>query len=377
MGKLQASMNRDVAAFFRWWFGELAFLVPKPIRKLLGGASDFLVLDKIEGVLVVSHLTPEGEVELGRYAAEELEPGLHDRLLAQDPKLADAKAALRMASGQALRKTIKLPFAVEENLGQVLTFEMDRLTPLKSDQVYFDYRVRSRLSATRQILVDLVVVPRSRLDALLEEVARAGFRPEIVDMVGSSPLGAINLLPEKFRVARGRWVRILHGGLVGIVLVGLGAMALLPILSQQTELERLEEQVRRANREAKEVETLRQDAETLDHQIHFLQDKKRTEPIVVDMLEELSRVIPDSTWLNGLQYKDRRIVVQGQSPSASSLIELIEASKYFRNTSFVSPVTKDTASGLERFQIASDVINGRFSENPDAKTDNSDKTDHR
>ena len=82
----------------------------------------------------------------------------------------------------------------------------------------------------------------------------------------------------------------------------------------------------------------------------------------IDALEELSRVIPDGTWLNGLQFNNRRIIIQGQSPSASSLIQRIEASAFFQNVSFVSPVTKDTANGLERFQIAADAANGRFSE---------------
>jgi general secretion pathway protein L len=61
---------------------------------------------------------------------------------------------------------------------------------------------------------------------------------------------------------------------------------------------------------------------------------------------------------------NRRIIIQGQSPSASSLIQGIETSAFFHNVSFVSPVTKDTSNGLERFQIASDVVNGRYSEKP-------------
>jgi general secretion pathway protein L len=85
---------------------------------------------------------------------------------------------------------------------------------------------------------------------------------------------------------------------------------------------------------------------------------------MVDMLNELTRVIPDQTSLYGLQYRDRKLVIQGRSPAASSLIELIEASPYFKNTSFVSPVIKDIASGQERFQIASEAVNGRSSENP-------------
>jgi general secretion pathway protein L len=304
---------------------------------------------------------------LGRFGAEELGNGLRDRILEQNPKLGESTVALRLGPGQALRKTLKLPQAAEENLSQVLAFEMDRLTPFKSDQIYYGHRILSRLSATRQILVELVLTPRAKLDGLLQELSAVGFRPQIVDVEDEAPPGAVNLLPAQFRANRSRWLRALQIALATLTLVLAGAIAVLPILAKRAEVEALEDQVRKAGKQAKEVEVLRQDTETLEHQTHFLKDKKRTEPVLVDMLEELSRVIPSNTWLNGLQYKDRRIVIQGQSPSASSLIELIEASGHFKNTSFVSPVTKDTASALERFQIASDVINGRFSERNDSK----------
>ncbi|NJD07458.1 MAG: PilN domain-containing protein, partial [Methylococcaceae bacterium] len=96
----------------------------------------------------------------------------------------------------------------------------------------------------------------------------------------------------------------------------------------------------------------------------FLSRKKLTEPTMLDMLNDLTKVMPDDTWLNGLQYRDRKVTIQGQSPAASSLIERIEASAFFKNTSFVSPVTKDVASGQERFQITSEVTNGGLSEKP-------------
>jgi general secretion pathway protein L len=362
MLKLDTSI--DAGQFFRWWAGELAFLVPARLQKLLGAAPEYLVLTRDEEGLAAAHLVRDGQRPLGRLPLDETGPVAREELLAKSPGLDETKVLLRLRPGQALRKTVKLPAAAEENLGQVLAFEMDRLTPFKADQVYYGARVVARSSATRQITVDLVLTPRGKLDALLEDLAAAGWQPEIVDMADEPRPGVYNLLPDKYRPPRSRWPHIANIALGTLIVALLGTMAVLPILSARAEADALEEQVRKTGKTAKEVEALRQEAETLLHQTRFLQDKKRTEPVMVDMLEELSRVMPDNTWLNGLQYKDRRFVIQGQSPSASSLIELIEASPHFKNTSFVSPVTKDTASGLERFQIASDVVNGRFSEKP-------------
>ena len=68
-----------------------------------------------------------------------------------------------------------MPAATEENLPQVLSFEMDRLTPFRSDEVYFDHRVVGR---DRAIAIgDQLRAHRSRRD-------RGHRRGELVDGAG-------------------------------------------------------------------------------------------------------------------------------------------------------------------------------------------------
>jgi general secretion pathway protein L len=73
------------------------------------------------------------------------------------------------------------------------------------------------------------------------------------------------------------------------------------------------------------------------------------------MLNTLSSLIKDDTWLSYAQYSDGHIQIQGESPAASTLIAVLEASELFANARFASPVTQDRISKLERFQITVDV----------------------
>lgn len=364
MLKLDTPINLDVDRFFRWWGGELSFLVPARLKKLLGTADEYLIVTKDDDGVNAVYRNDEGDRPLGYFSLDDSGSQKRERLLESMPELAETKIILRLTAGQALRKTLKLPLAAEENLTQVVAFEMDRLTPFKSDQVYYAARVLERLPANRQIKVELVLTPRNKLDALLDELAVWGWRPDLVDVAGDSPLGAYDLLPETYRPPKNPWPHRINLALATLIVLLVVTLAVLPIWTNRSLALELEQEVRKVSKTAKEVETLRQQVEDLVHQTRFLQQKKRTEPAMVDMLKELTDVMPDQTWLNGLQYRDHRLVIQGQSPSASALIGLIEASPFFRNTSFVSPVTKDMASGLERFQIASEVVNGRFSEKP-------------
>ena len=364
MLKFDTPFGIQFQQFTQWWAGELLSMVPTGVQRLFGGAAEYLVLTYQEQSVALSHWRRGSETALGHAPLDETGGESRAQFFKDHAALADARIALRLGPSQGLRKQFKLPMAAEENLNQGVAFEMDRMTPFKSDQVYFSAVITGRLKPPRQLLIDLLLTPRAKLDAMLDELAAAGWRPEIVYLAGETRPGGYNLLPEKYRPPRSRWPGIVHGALGVMILTLVMLLIVLPLWSARTEAIRLQAEVKKTAKIAQEVEAMREEAEKLLHQARFLQDKKHTEPVLVDTLEELSRVIPDGTWLNGMQFANRRVIIQGQSPSASSLIQGIETSTFFSNVSFVSPVTKDTSNGLERFQIASDAVNGRYSEKP-------------
>jgi len=77
---------------------------------------------------------------------------------------------------------------------------------------------------------------------------------------------------------------------------------------------------------------------------------------MVDVINALSKVLPNDTWVSYLRYNNKNLQLTGQSANASSLIALLEKLSYFQNVKFVSTVTKDRRTGLERFQISIDVV---------------------
>jgi general secretion pathway protein L len=364
MLKLNSQVNVDLEKFWHWWTGELAFLIPEWLRKLLGAGRPRLILARNEEGLNASLADANGVRHLGLWMLDDASANIREQLFATAPDLEDAELLLRLDPSQALVKVFKLPGVAEENLQQVATFELDRLTPFKGDQVYFDVRVLERLADTRQIRVELALAPRAKLDVILDELAALGLQPERVDVANGTERLGHDLLPDKFRPPRNRLPKILNIA-SGTLLVLLAlAVLIVPILKNRSLVAELQREVKAETKIAAEVQEVRENAEKLSTENGFLVKKKRQEPAMADMLEELTKIIPDQTSLNGLQYRERKIVIQGQSPTASSLIERMEASPYFKNTSFVSPVTKDISNGQERFQIASEVVNGRFSDKP-------------
>jgi general secretion pathway protein L len=113
-------------------------------------------------------------------------------------------------------------------------------------------------------------------------------------------------------------------------------------------IQQLEKQTRVVDNQQGEIDALRAETQKLI-------DNKAQAPSILAALNELSLVLKEDTWLTHLQFNDKRMQIQGQSPAASALIGLLESSEYFSNVSFVSPLTQDKTTGRERFQISMDV----------------------
>src|ERR1700757_2172738 len=146
-----------VPRFFAWWGRELVALLPARWRALLAERAEALLLEIRNDQLVVWRQTGAACVEaasvaLDADAAERKAAVDGVRAQIDDPNL---RTFYCIAPGRALRRDFTLPAAAENNLRQVLAFEMDRQTPFKADQVYFDYRVGPREPNARNLAITL------------------------------------------------------------------------------------------------------------------------------------------------------------------------------------------------------------------------------
>ncbi len=67
------------------------------------------------------------------------------------------------------------------------------------------------------------------------------------------------------------------------------------------------------------------------------------------ILDELSGIMPDGTWLDHMSIERGSITIEGNSDASASLVALLEASPMFDRVSYLSPVTRSLIGGSERF----------------------------
>ncbi|PIE82799.1 MAG: hypothetical protein CSA09_05150 [Candidatus Contendobacter odensis] len=348
---LKSGPRVDLSGFLRWWRDGLLAWLPKRIRGLLSHSERWLVFEICDGSIRLSR-QQNGEIEALRdQPLADLDRETVSRLLRTEKP---TELVLRLPAASALLRRVMLPLAAAANLRQVLAFEMDRLTPFDASKLYYDALVLERQPELRRMWVELTVLPRGEVNAALESLAAISIVPDRIDIQGSQK--SINVLPPEKRPRRGVFSRRL---LRVLIVIGLGmvvANALVPLWQQRSLAITLQQQVNALQRQSGEVLALRERMDKAVEISRFLLRKKQNNPPMINLLRELTIALPDSVWLERLQFKDNTVQLIGQAVSASILVGLIENTKLFENASFTSPVTNDRRTGKERFVLSANIV---------------------
>jgi general secretion pathway protein L len=74
--------------------------------------------------------------------------------------------------------------------------------------------------------------------------------------------------------------------------------------------------------------------------------------MVTRMLAEVTRLLPDRTWLTGFSYSDGEVRLQGYSSKAAALIAIFDASPQFTGAEFRAPLVQAQDKNIEQFDLA-------------------------
>ena len=87
----------------------------------------------------------------------------------------------------------------------------------------------------------------------------------------------------------------------------------------------------------------------------YLVKIKENNPSIIEMLNLLTKVIPDHTYVQRLTLESGQLSIQGLSASASELIAIIDQTGLFDDIRFAAPVTQSGGDGLERYSITANI----------------------
>jgi general secretion pathway protein L len=347
------SITDTVSTFFTWWSRELEALW-RPLGTALQKKSPTLSITALDDQWIVRLHKGARIKELSRF---DYNSDLRTNRKSRDTILKNASnrnvdIKVLLPQHRTLRKVLEMPSVAEPDLRQALLFEIDRQTPFQPESVYFDYRILARQPELKRLTVELTAAPRAFVEGVLERIQGWGVQPSAVDVLSDTEgngLG-LNLLKASDEDSRQKTSRAATV-LTVVILLLLGAVLYIPVQQLAALDQSLQTIVEKEKETAKHTMAVRGELDQTIKAARFLDERKKSVPSALVILNELTRALPDNTWLLTFSQNNSEVKITGYSAAAAELISAIDAVPLFNKPAFTSPIVQDPQQKSERFEI--------------------------
>lgn len=374
----ELARRMGLAGFWSWWKAQLGPLVPaapraalahRRMRPVLLFEGDHATLWRPQLEQGRATMRQGPTIALGGDAAATTAAGRAALAALTPMAYGGAANAVRVVvavpAREVLRKTIVLPAAVEEDLVQALTYDLDRHTPFKAEELYFDAAITRRDPVRGVVDVDLVAVRRAIVDPALKQAAQWGAEVSAVVPAAANLAtpSRVNLLPVAMRPIKSFWRRWqLWVPLAVLALLAVAAVVI-PLWQKRDYAIQLNMLADDARKQAAISETLRLelDGKVADYNIAL--ERKYAFPGALQTVDYVSKLLPDDTWLTQLELKSvakgkeiqHEVLVRGETGNAGRLVQLFEDSTHFTQAAPRAPTTKIQPGPGEIFDLGAQL----------------------
>jgi general secretion pathway protein L len=263
--------------------------------------------------------------------------------------LAGNHVELVLQPDRFLFRPLELPNRASEFLAGIVRSQIDRLTPWTASDAAYGWSKLVK-DDTEKITVTVAATTISLIKPYVQAIANIGAASIAVFVLPPESQSNESLIKvweqrdlSTKDIARTRQmlVRVLAGcGIAAAISVGASTVASVTLSAQQDQLLK---QISGARSAAS--------ASTAAGAQQLLERRKYDSASAVLVLETLSKILPDQTYVTELQVEGNKLRVSGITQDAPALITLIEQSGRFTRASFFAPTTRSTSNAGDRYHI--------------------------
>lgn len=332
-------------------------LLPAGVRAWVRRGPDVLWLGEVDGNAAIrrartgatlASIAPGLPVEVQRAEFARACAGI-------DPD--DRCRLLVVPASRVLYRRLVMPAAAAADPRRVVGYELDRQTPFKPEQVYYDVGVSADAAPAGQVALDLYVAPKAEIDPLLERFNAIGAQPDAVDVqTADGTLAGIDLMPPGLRPRRiDRRARA--NFILGLVCILLVVLVLSQWLAnRRAALAEMQDEVQAMRAKATQSEQLRAQLTGALAASKFLVKRKSENPSALAVLDDLTRRLPATAWLDVLTLDDSGgLDIKGEAAKAAALVDTLGSSRLLQEPKLQGVIQPDPATGKERFELVARV----------------------
>ena len=345
--------------FFRW-----IDAVAELVVKLLERCTVRRVLRLTEKQAGEFEIQIEPRLDTGSVTAQciqIIEGKIHQSISADlTVKIAGSRVELVLQSGRFLFQPLELPSRAADFLQGIVRTQIDRLTPWNVGEVAFGWTKPNPVEHDR-IVITVAATALAAVQPYVQMMVGWGARSVAIfacspqDITGSFP---IKIWEENARdetaLGRVRYALCVALAITGIM-AGV-AIAASAIIGANLDAQQDKLQIQTASLRARMVALRPAASDAKMSARAALERRKQEAPSIVIILDSLSRILPDNTYVTELRVEGNKLRLLGNTSDAPSLIGVIEQSGRFANATFFAPTTRLTAEAGERFHIEATIL---------------------
>jgi len=236
--------------------------------------------------------------------------------------------------------------AVDDSTGALEFYGESPARPLFSASFHASNDRASTLAAA-----ELRIAPGAEPVALSKLLGSDHPLPFAAALSSACPLLSLplNLLPADRRQAssRLRWVPTVALGTAALAIAGL--FIAFPAYENHKYIRSLEAQIAAVKPAADRAVAIDKQVTAMRARIQLLDDWRRHPKADMDVIAELTRILPPPTWVNLMQISPKQVIVGGETPEAAPLLSVLDNSRLFEGSEFQAAPIRVT--GGEQFRI--------------------------
>jgi general secretion pathway protein L len=263
-----------------------------------------------------------------------------------------SRAELVLQPERFVIRPLELPRRATEFLDGIVRAQIDRLTPWSAENAAFGWSTPVEIANDR-VSVTVAATARNLVMPFVSAIAGLGADSIAVSTVApeaQNGTAAIKVFDQRVRGALelSRVRRALAVALVAAAALAAAALAADMIGGNQIDARHADVTSRIAAQRAK----LHAGSDAVrDSALAALERRRHETPSSVIVLEALSQIFPDHTYVTELRIQGDKMQVIGVTRDAPSLIRLIEQSQHFTRATFFAPTTRSPSEPGEHFHI--------------------------
>ena len=343
------NMLSQIGESFSRWIDSVAENVHSLIDRWCGVQRQVQLIEQEQDTFTLHALGPAKDASLPDQRIRIAQGAIAETLSADWLEtFRGSRAELVLRPNRFMFRPLELPKRAAEFLDGIVRAQIDRLTPWTVGEAVYSWTPPIE-AGNERIQLTVAATARAQVTPYVKALAALGATAIVVSTVPQEAASGAAPLKVFEQQSRGAFEITRIRRILMLVLAAAAAMAVISIGVSSIAADSLDTEQQDLTRQiSKRRAAMRQDGGNAQR---MLERRKQTTAASVIILEALSKLLPDHTFVTELRVEGGKVQVTGLTRDAPSLIRLIEQSPHFERATFFAPTTQSPGEPGERFHI--------------------------